>query len=72
MDPLGSLAAMSAQRRSVLSARPDAPVIPDRPSRWHTASTAVRQAGARVLHKLADRLEPRPAPVSTRSCGSVS
>jgi hypothetical protein len=72
MDPLGSLAAMSAVRRSALSARPDAPVIPYRPSRWHAASTAVREAGARVLHGLADRLEPRPAPISTRSCSSVS
>lgn len=71
MDPLGFQAAMSAHRRSVLSARPDAPVIPYRPSRWHTASTAVRQAGARVLYGLADRLEPRPAPIS-RSCSSTS
>jgi hypothetical protein len=72
MDPLGSMVAMSANRRSVLSARPDAPVIPYRPSRWHTASTAVRQTGARVLHGLADRLEPHPATVSARSCGSES
>jgi hypothetical protein len=63
--PLGSMAAMSANRRSVLSARPDAPVIPYRPPRWHTASTAVRHAGARVLHRLADRIEPCPTPVSS-------
>jgi hypothetical protein len=69
MDHLfGSLAAMSASRRSVLSARPDAPIIPDRPGRWQTASLAVRRSGARVLHRLADRLEPRPSP---RSCSSV-
>ena len=72
---LGSLAAMNANRRSVLSARPHAPVVPDRPARWHTASTAVRHTGARVLHRLAERIEPAcPAPVapSPRSCSSVT
>jgi hypothetical protein len=72
MDPIGSMAAMSANRRSVLSARPDAPVVPYRPSRWHTASTAVRNSGARVLHGLADRLEPRPAAAAPQSCSSVA
>jgi hypothetical protein len=67
----GSLTAMSASRRSVLSARPDAPVIPDRPARWHTASTALRRAGARALHGLAERIEPCPAP-APRSCGGVT
>jgi hypothetical protein len=67
--PLGSMAAMSANRRSVLSARPDAPIIPDRPARWHTTSTAVRHTGARVLHRLAERIEPQPSP---RSCSSAT
>jgi hypothetical protein len=71
MDHLfGSMAAMSANRRSVLSARPDAPVVPDRPARWHTASVAVRRIGADILHRLADRIEPRPAP-APRQCSSV-
>lgn len=67
----GAVVAMSTARRSMLSARPDAPVIPDRPARWQTASTAVRYAGARALHRLAQRIEPRPAPAA-RSCGSVT
>jgi hypothetical protein len=71
MDLLGSMAATSASRRTVLSARPDAPVVAHRPSRWHTASTAVRQAGARALHGLADRLEPA-APSTPRSCSSAT
>jgi hypothetical protein len=73
MDLLGSMAAMSASRREVLSARPDAPVVTYRPSRWRTASTAVRLTGARALHGLADRLEPTAAtvtPSSPRSCSS--
>ncbi|MBX6357846.1 MAG: hypothetical protein IRZ05_18570 [Micromonosporaceae bacterium] len=59
----GALAAMSAYRRSVLSARPDAPVVPDRPARWRTAATAARHVAARALHRLADRIEPCPTPV---------
>jgi hypothetical protein len=66
-----AIVAMNATRRSMLSARPDAPVIPDRPARWHTASTVARQAGAGVLHRLAERIEPRPAPAA-RSCSSVT
>jgi hypothetical protein len=68
---LGSLAAMNSARRSMLSARPDAPVIPERPARWQTASTAVRYAGARALHRLATRIEPCPAP-APRSCSGVT
>jgi hypothetical protein len=68
MEPLGYLAAMSATRQSVLSARPDAPVVPDRPPRWRNASTVVRGTVARVLHRLADRLEPRQAPATAIKC----
>jgi hypothetical protein len=56
MDPFGAMSAMSAARQSVLSARPDAPVVPERPKREFL--TAARTAGARRLHRLADRLEP--------------
>jgi hypothetical protein len=66
-----AIAAMHGARRSMLSARPDAPVIPARPARWHVTFTAARQAGARVLHRLAERIEPRPAPAA-RSCSSVT
>ncbi len=59
MEPLGYLAAMSATRQSMLSALPDAPVVPDRARRVRDFSVAVRAAGARGLHRLADRLEPR-------------
>jgi hypothetical protein len=67
MDPLGAHAAMSATRRSVLSAQPDAPVRPER--RWRgrgarrAPDRALRRGIARGLHALADRLEPaRPTP----------
>jgi hypothetical protein len=68
MEPLGYLSAMSATRQGVLSARPDAPVVPDRPARWRNASTVVRRAGADGLRRLADRLEPRRASVGAIEC----
>lgn len=68
MEPLGYLSAMSATRQGVLSARPDAPVVADRPPRWRNSSTAVRRAGANVLRRLADRLEPRQASVGAIEC----
>jgi hypothetical protein len=68
MEPLGYLSAMSATRQSVLSARPDAPVIPERPPRWRNSSTVVRHAGAGVLRRIADRLEPRQASAGAIEC----
>jgi hypothetical protein len=66
---LGAIAAMNSARRSMLSARPDAPVIPERPARWQTASTAVRYAGARALHGLATRIEPRQGCLESAALG---
>jgi hypothetical protein len=60
MDPVGFNAAMSALRRSALSALPDAPVRPERLTRRPVMDHAVRRALARGLHVLADRVEPRP------------
>jgi hypothetical protein len=65
MDPLGAHAAMSAMRRSVLSALPDAPVHeePQRRASDHT----LRRIVARGLYRLAARVEPRPVPAA--NCG---
>jgi hypothetical protein len=68
MEPLGYLSAMSTIRQGVLSARPDAPVVPDRPPRWRNSSTVVRRAGADVLRRLADRVEPRQSSVGAIEC----
>ncbi len=54
MDPLGMISAMHAVERHVSSARPDAPVIKERGSFIDPA----RDATARALRRLADRLEP--------------
>ncbi len=60
MDPLGAHAAMSATRREVLSALPDAPVQPGRQRNRAPRDGEFRRALARRLHRLADRVEPRP------------
>ncbi|SCF04935.1 hypothetical protein GA0074695_3115 [Micromonospora viridifaciens] len=60
----GFVLAVDAVTRHVNSARPDAPVRPDRPARSLLAPTRLAAAGA--LRRLADRMEPRPA--STPSC----
>ena len=56
MDPLGYNLALGATRHHVLSARPDAPVVPDPEPR----PSAVRAAAAALLRRLADRVEPAP------------
>ena len=52
--------ALAAHRSHVLSARPDAPVVPVRPSRL----LAMRESTARGLRRVAGWVEPRP---TTRS-----
>jgi len=59
MDPLVFSLANEISRRNALSARPDAPVIPERPPRPR-AHAAGRRAAAGALRRLADRLEPGP------------
>ncbi|KXK59105.1 hypothetical protein AWW66_26010 [Micromonospora rosaria] len=59
-QPAGFSLALDAMSRHVTSARPDAPVRPDPPRRSLLAGG--RTAGAVALRRLADRLEPRPAP----------
>ncbi|MGR6319160.1 hypothetical protein Q2K19_30160 [Micromonospora soli] len=59
----GFVLAVDAVTRHVNSARPDAPVRPDRPRPPRLAPTRLAAAGA--LRRLADRMEPRPAAVPT-------
>jgi hypothetical protein len=67
MEALGFSLALSAQRDHVLSARPDAPVVPERPPRARAhAGGGTRRVAAGVLRRLADRLEPCPQPLSAR------
>lgn len=49
-----------AQTALMFSARPDAPVVPDRSPR-RSRGEPVRQLTAVVLRRLADRVEPRRA-----------
>jgi len=65
MEALGFSLALSAQRDHVLSARPDAPVVPERPPRARGGG-GTRRAAAGVLRRLADRLEPCPQPIPAR------
>ncbi|MEV1286176.1 hypothetical protein [Micromonospora sp. NPDC049679] len=60
MDPLGMNLALTATRRHVLSARPDAPIVPPRPTRAPRPHRVdpVRRATAGLLRRLADRVEP--------------
>ncbi|MFC4017197.1 hypothetical protein ACFOW4_04460 [Micromonospora sp. GCM10011542] len=62
--PTGYFTALDAVTRHVNSARPDAPVRPERPSPALLAPT--RQATARALRRLADRIQPRPLPAAPR------
>ncbi|NES15963.1 MULTISPECIES: hypothetical protein [Micromonospora] len=59
----GYLLAVDAVTRHVNSARPDAPVRPDRPRTPRLAPTRLAAAGA--LRRLADLMEPRPAAAPT-------
>ena len=66
IDPTASILSDRAQRQHVLSARPDAPTVPDRPRRHH--GDAVRRATVTALRGLADRLEPaRGLPAEVRA-----
>ncbi|MGS2642952.1 hypothetical protein [Streptosporangium sp. LJ11] len=56
-DPVAMILADKATRRHVLSARPNAPTVPERPRRRRGA--AVRRLTAVALRRLADRVEPR-------------
>lgn len=59
-DPTAAGLAVRATRHEVGSARPDAPVVPDRPARApRLAGTRSRSASA--LHAVARWVEPRPA-----------
>lgn len=59
METTGMLLAVDVTRRHVLSARPDAPIVPDPPPRGGQA-LPVRRAAAGALRRLADRVEPAP------------
>jgi hypothetical protein len=63
-DPTAMIMADRATLAHALSARPDAPVVPERPPRQR--GDALRKLTVAALRGLADRLEPRrcPAPVS--------
>jgi hypothetical protein len=62
MDPVGANLALGAVRRHALSARPGAPVVPDRrPDDQPPGPGLVRRSVARGLRRLADRLEPSHA-----------
>jgi hypothetical protein len=56
-DPIAADLAVRAARATAGSARPDAPVIPDRPARTRP-STAARARVAATLHGLARWVEP--------------
>ncbi|WBB69488.1 hypothetical protein [Micromonospora sp. WMMD812] len=60
----GFVSAIDAVNRHVNSARPDAPVRVDRPRPARLAPTRLATAGA--LRRLADRIQPRPLPATTR------
>ncbi|MGN9919308.1 hypothetical protein [Micromonospora palomenae] len=62
-QPTGFTLAIAAVTRHVNSARPDAPVRPERARRHRLAP--VRLAAAHALRRLADLTEPAPAPAPT-------
>jgi hypothetical protein len=64
-DPIAADLAVRAARATAGSARPDAPVVPDRPTRTRT-TTAARSRVAARLHGLARWVEPAPR----RTCQS--
>ncbi|GLY96987.1 hypothetical protein [Actinoplanes sp. NBRC 103695] len=61
LDLLHVKLADDATRRHVLSARPDAPTVPDRPPRQR--GVAMRRATVTALRRLADRISPDAVPV---------
>jgi hypothetical protein len=66
LDPAAMIQADKAMKRHILSARPDAPVVPDPPPK--RPNYAIRRRMVFVLRRLADRLEPR----TTNACASNS
>ena len=56
-EPTGMILADKATRRHVLSARPDAPVLPEPSPRQR--GNGIRRVAVAGLRRLADRLEPR-------------
>ncbi|MFG1778037.1 hypothetical protein ACGFIG_16585 [Micromonospora sp. NPDC049048] len=64
-QPTGFILAVDAVNRHVNSARPDAPVCPERPRVARLAPTRLATAGA--LRRLADRIQPPPV-ASTPRC----
>jgi hypothetical protein len=65
-DPTGMILADKATRRHVLSARPDAPVLPEPLTKQR--GEGVRRVAVAGLRRLADRLEPR----GVKACASAS
>ncbi|WCN84146.1 hypothetical protein [Micromonospora sp. LH3U1] len=62
--PTGYITALDAMNRHVNSARPDAPVQVERARPALLVPT--RQAAAVALRRLADRIQPRPLPATSR------
>ena len=65
MEPTGMIVAVAVTRHHVLSALPDAPVVPEPPPRLRPSESVrradpARRAAAGVLRRLADRVEPAP------------
>ena len=56
-DPALPVLALPAHRSHVLSARPDAPVVPHR----EPGLRSLREGAARTLRRVAGWVEPRPA-----------
>ncbi|GIF69048.1 hypothetical protein Ais01nite_70830 [Asanoa ishikariensis] len=67
LDPTAFVQAMNATRDHVYSARPDAPVVPDRARRTGRGDP-LRRVAATVLRRVADRVEPRRA----RTCSTAA
>ena len=63
MDTTGFILGVNAARRDVMSARPDAPVVPEPPARPRRGPGRARQATAGALRRLADRVAPPCQPV---------
>jgi hypothetical protein len=59
LDPLAMIIADHATRQHVLSGRPEAPTMPERPPRRRR--DAIRRRTVTALRRLADRMEPRCA-----------
>ncbi|MFC8849846.1 MULTISPECIES: hypothetical protein [unclassified Micromonospora] len=64
--PTGYSLAIDAVNRHVNSARPDAPVRPDRPRPPRLAPARLVMATA--LRRLADRMEPHPTTATMSRC----